>query len=323
MTTATFGGVTFDEDTQDGFHLSRLIGWYDAAPVRYDAEPRAQAHGSFRPGRIWRGARVVSVEGSWSGSSMHDAYEARRALASMQADGLESPFTVTDELGTTQALAGLVKEPTMDDQMYSPVFRFSFDVVSADPFRYGEPVTGTTELPYPGSGLVWPLAVEGADGYYDPTLFVADPENSGYYLTDGLTPAADGLYLPPEQGVAPWLNWGTVGSLGRVNTPNEGTGDTFSLLTVTGGLSLGFLLTYIPTGALIRFDRQVPLGSEVTLNPRTGRAVIDGQSDVSGFLTVSDWWSVPPGEDGAVQFAALGDATGTPTLTATTSPAFT
>lgn len=323
MTTVEYSGITIDEGFGDGFHLSRLIGWDDGAPTSYEAVKRPQAHGTFRPGTIYRNARVVSVEGTWSGRSMEDAYRARRELAAIMADGQETPFVVTDLLGTTEALAGVVAAPTVTDQMFSPFFRFSFDVVSADSFRYGPERVDSTGLPYAGSGIVWPLGAGdvSTEGLYQPTSFVRDPENPEYYLTTGLTPAEDGLYLPPVTQSAPWINWGTPGSLGRVVTPNDGTAETYSVLEVTGGMSLGFLLTWIPTGQLISFDREVPAGSTITLDPRRGLALIDDQSDVSGYLTISDWWAVPPGGTGSIQFASKGTVTGTPTLTARTAPA--
>ena len=61
MTTVTFSGVTFDDQAVKGFALAKLVGWYDAAPTRYEADTRPQANGSFRPGTIYRDPRVVSV----------------------------------------------------------------------------------------------------------------------------------------------------------------------------------------------------------------------------------------------------------------------
>jgi len=279
MAVLEYGGLTFTETEHDGFHLGRLIGWDDAAPTKYQAEERAQAHGTHRPGTVYRNARVISVEGSWSGRSVEEAYRARRTLVALAAD--EAPFAVTDILGRTQVQAAIVKAPQVLDQIVSPFFTFAFDVVAADPFRYGDQVVDTTGLPVPGSGVVWPLGSGGK-----------------------------------------WLDWGSVGDLGRVDTPNEGTAETYSLLDVTGGMSLGFLLTYVPTGQLISFDREVPPGSTISIDPRTGLALIDRQSDVTGFLTISDWWPVSSGAVGSIQFASKGVVTGTPTLTARTPPAY-
>lgn len=281
MTSISHGGITINEEAGEGFHLARLIGWDDAAPTRYDAPDRPQGHGTFRPGTVYRGARVISVEGSWSGSSLRNAYLARRRMAALPAG--ETPFSVTDILGTTSVIGSLAKEPQMDDQIYSPYFEFSYDIVAADPFRYGEWVPSATGVPTASSGLTWPLGS-----------------------------ASSGLF---------W-DWGTEGVSGRVPVSNDGTAATYSTFDIAGGLSGGFLLTWVPTGAEIRFTRPIPDGSTVHLNPRTGRASIDGQSDVSGFLVKSEWWPIEPGQSGEVQFTPLGAVTGTPRLTVSTADAF-
>ena len=290
MTTLQFGGITVDEDYGTGFHLTRLVGWYDAAPTRYSAAERPQAHGSFRPGKIFRAPRVVSVEGSWSGDTIEEAYVAQQALAGVQADGYESPMTVTDVLGSTTVTAGLSGAPTMDDQLYSPFFRFAFDVIAADPFRYGPVESDSAGVPTPSTGLSWPLG----------------------------SPRAE----TPDVTTGPFWDWGTDGETGRVQTANVGNAETFSTFDVTGGLSGGFLLTWVPTGDEIRFERTILDGSVVNVDPRTGRATIDGQSDVSGYLTRANWWPIAAGQTGEVQFTPLGTVTGTPTLTAHTRPAY-
>lgn len=327
MTVVSFGGLSFDDGSASGFHLSRLIGWDDGAPVRYESDPRPSAHGSFRPGRLFRGARVVSVEGTWTGGSVEEAFAARRVLAGLQADGLESPFAVTDLLGTLMVDAGLSGAPEMDDELFSPFFRFSFDVVAADPFRYGVWVPAVTGVPTASSGLSWPRGTSqigdpDGDGLVSTDGYTADSSNPGFYMTTGLQQDANGLYVPLTTGSTPYWDWGTEGVSGRVSASNTGTADTYSTFEVTGGLSGGFMLTWVPTGAEIRFVRPILTGSTVFLNPRTGRASIDGQSDVSGFLTKSEWWPVLPGEVGEVQFTPLGVTSGTPTLTVRTAAAF-
>ena len=137
--------------------------------------------------------------------------------------------------------------------------------------------------------------------------------------------ATTGLPMPGTGIVYPItypITYGTPGNPGRVVTENPGTAETFSQLEITGGLSAGFELTEIQTGNVIRFDRLIPDGSTAFVNLRTGRASIDGQSDVSGYLTRFDGWSVPAGGSREIQFNARGVVTGTPTLTARTAPAY-
>jgi hypothetical protein len=142
-------------------------------------------------------------------------------------------------------------------------------------------------------------------------------------VSTGLPTAGGGLAYP----ITYPIGYGTAGNPGRVVTVNPGTAETYSSLEITGGMSGGFELTETSTGRVVRFERPIPLGSTVYLNPRTGRASIDGASDVSGYLTRSDWWSVPAAIGGTpgsreIQFVALGAVTGTPTLTAHTSAAY-
>lgn len=326
MTTVTFGGVTFDDEALSGFTLSKLVGWYDGAPTRYQADTRPQAHGSFRPGPIYRDPRVVSVEGSWSGDSLAAAYAARDVLAGLAADGREVTFTVKDPVDTRTMRAGLSSAPKMDDGLYEPYFSFAFDVIAADPFRYGPVAVAPTGVAVPSSGLVWPLGVAAgttpSQGLYPATYYVRDQNTPGFYLTDGLASNGDGTYQPqPAQPTGKYFDWGTPGSTGRVSVTNAGTAETVSMFDVVGGLGGGFELVWVPTGQRVRFERPVAQSETIRLNPRTGRVTLNG-SDVTGFLTASDWWTVPPKSTGDVQFLPIGTVTGTPTLTVSTSAAY-
>ena len=325
-TTVEYGGVVFDDEALDGFALSKLVGWYDAAPPRYEADARPQANGSFRPGTIYRDPRVVSVEGSWSGESLAAAYEARDTLAGLMGDGEESAFSVTDPLGTRWVLGGLSAPPKMTDGLFQPYFTFAFDVIAADPLKYASAAPVSTGIPSKSSGLVWPLGARAdsapAQGLYPTTYYTRDPDRPGFYLTDGLVANGDGTYQP--NAVIPagrYFDWGTPGNDGRVLAVNEGTSDTTSLMSVAGGLELGFEVTWVPTGDRVRYERPVAPSDTVDLDPRTGRVTING-SDVTGFLTVSEWWAVPRKSAGEIQFTPLGAVTGTPTLTAMTPSAY-
>jgi hypothetical protein len=137
-------------------------------------------------------------------------------------------------------------------------------------------------------------------------------------VSTGLPTSGGGIEYPIVYPVT----YGSPGNSGRIITVNDGDADTFSLLEVTGGMSGGTELTEVRTGQILRFERSIPLGSTVYLNPRTGGAYLDTPgNDVSGFLTRREWWSVPAQGFREIQFNALGVVTGTPTLTARTSPA--
>ena len=135
-------------------------------------------------------------------------------------------------------------------------------------------------------------------------------------VSTGLPTAGGGLAYPLVYPVS----FGAAGNPGRVIVSNPGTAETFSILEFTGGMSGGFEFTEISTGRVNRFVRPVPAGSTVLINLRTGRAFLDGPSDVTQYWTRQERWSVPRGGSRTIQFAALGVVTGTPTLTARTAP---
>ncbi|MET4780804.1 hypothetical protein [Glaciihabitans sp. UYNi722] len=155
-------------------------------------------------------------------------------------------------------------------------------------------------------------------------MIAPDPLRYGLPITSssGVPVAGGGLIFPLGSG-ASYIDFGTGGSSGRISVTNSGTAPVFPPFDVSGGLDGGFVVTDVTLGKSIRFERQIPLGSLVSVNQRTGRATINGPSnDVSGSLTSKDWFSIGPGETHAIQFQPLGAVTGTPMLTVQTSPAF-
>lgn len=194
-------------------------------------------------------------------------------------------------------------------------------------FGTGHPVTATlTDELGPTSRVVSirnarPRDTKGQSVVvFDVDMIAPDPLRYGPALTvsTGLPTAGGGIVYP----ITYPIDYGTPGNPGSITVSNLGTADTYSLLEVTGGLSGGFELTETTTGRITRFERPIPLGSTVYLNPRTGRVSLDGPSDVSDFLTRSGWWSVPAGGTREIQFNSIGAITGTPTLTARTAPGY-
>ena len=278
MTTTEFCGITFDDEASTGFTIGRLKGWWDAAPMRLNQNERPQADGNFGSAKNWRGARAISQQGAYVGVSMADTYAAMEQISAVQSSGVPSPFRVNEPSGAKQCVVSLANGPMLPDQIYTPYFTYAFDVVAADPLKYGDPLTVSTGLPTSGGGIAYPVTYP--------------------------------------------IDYGTPGNPGRITVSNPGTADTHPLLEVTGGMSGGFELTEVSTGRVLRFERPIPLGSTVYLNPRTGRVSLDGPSDVSGFLTRADWWSVPAGGTREIQFNSIGAVTGSPTLTARTAPGY-
>jgi hypothetical protein len=169
-------------------------------------------------------------------------------------------------------------------------------------------------------------APEGVGLFVTNTTTIEDPPGSKFYAyLDGVSdPAGSGLYaftsIPRPEGV--YRDWGLDGSSGRVTVTNEGTTETFPVIEVTGGLSGGFVIADITSGRVVVLRREVPLGSTVTINQRSGSATIDGQSDISGFLTSFGFFSIPAGETHVIQFSGLGAVTGTPQIALTVQDAY-
>lgn len=147
-----------------------------------------------------------------------------------------------------------------------------------------------------------------------PDPFMYGPEFTG---STGVPTAGVGIadpLLDPVQEGAP-------GNLGRVAVVNTGTAPTSAIINVTGGLSDGVQIQVVETGEVLRLERLIPDGSVITFNSRTGRAVIDGQSDVTGFMTVDQWPQIPGLSTRTFQFMPLGTQTGTPTMSVASRPA--
>jgi hypothetical protein len=152
-------------------------------------------------------------------------------------------------------------------------------------------------------------------------VLAPDPKKYGDEVTNstGLPVPGTGITYPITYPLA----YGTPGADGRVTIRNTGTTESYPTFEVSGALVGGFSLVEVGTGRQIRFVRDIPDGSKVVINSRTGRAYIDvPANDVSAFLTVTDWWAVPAGGSSVVQFSALGSSSGTPTLLARLAPAF-
>lgn len=139
------------------------------------------------------------------------------------------------------------------------------------------------------------------------SLLAPDPRKYGpeQSVVTGLPEDTSALVFPlfSPSGV---LEFGTPGSTGRVTLVNEGTADSWPVFYVTGPLLDGFELTELVTGARLRYVGPVGAGQSVSLDPRRGRVLLDGNADRRSSLVLDDWWAVPAGSSRQVRFASLG-----------------
>ena len=219
---------------------------------------------------------------AWSKSPDRVTHASRKRQVN-SALGTGRPMAMTlVDVDGTTTRTVTVESAVPKDDMRNLVTKWTIDLTAEDPLAYGPAVTSSVGVPVASGGLIFPLG-------------------SG----------------------AAMIDFGTGGASGRVALTNAGTARTYPQLQITGGLGAGFVLTDITTNQVIRLDRQVPLGSTVFINQRTGRVYLDAaNSDIGGFVTSRDFFSIGPGETHQIQFQPLGAVTGTPMFTAFVSPAF-
>lgn len=139
-------------------------------------------------------------------------------------------------------------------------------------------------------------------------------------VSTGLPTFGGGLPLP----IVYPLDLGTAGDPGRVVVSNPGAADAFTDFEVAGGtIQGGFDVVNLATGRKLRYARPVLAGQTVYLDSRTTQVYVDSpENDMSGALTIREWWADAPESSYEVQFRALGPITGTPILTARTRPGY-
>lgn len=277
------GGVEFSGE------FSTLPGFYLEGQVDWYARSDSKSEVHERP----QAHGSFGIGNDWQSSlapSMRGHWQGEspadtvRAMLQLNAIGAGGRKVLASFTDDLQTTSRVVsiRRVTPEDYRGQKYVRFVIDMIAADPLAYGPEISASTGVRVSGGGLVFPL---------------------------GTNPLA-------------YWDFGADGTSGRVSITNEGTADVWPDLGAAGGLGAGFVATDVTSGGTVRFDRPIPDGSLVRINQRTGMASIDGQSDVSGFITVRDFFSIPAGETHQIQFAALGAVTGTPQFTVTLSPGY-
>lgn len=265
------------------------------------------------------GFTISTLAGWWDGAPMRTPTQDRP-----QADGSFGAFK-NWRSARTITVEGSYVGATMADT-YDAMTRLSALQASGVPstFRVNEP-NGSKQ-----SVVALALAPQMPTQLFSPfftfsfAVVAYDPYRYGdtVDVPTGVPVASGGLIFPLGSGDA-LIDMGTGGTSGRIAITNSGTAAVFPSFDVSGGLAGGFVVTDVTDNTVVRFERQIPDGSTVFVNQRTGRAYIDTpSSDVSGSFTSRGWFSVGPGETHQVQFQPLGVVTGTPVLTMHIAPAF-
>lgn len=136
-------------------------------------------------------------------------------------------------------------------------------------------------------------------------------------FTTGLSSSLGGYTFPYT---FPY-DFGSIGSSGRITVTNNGTTDASIDIRVTGQLDQGFTITNITTGAFLRLNRFIPLGSTIYLNSKSGSVTIDKQSPLV-LSNDSSWFDIALGATNEIQFSTPAGSAGTPTMTLAIADAF-
>lgn len=198
--TTTLGGLTFSNEAASAYTIDILDGWYSGPPVRSQVEDRPSADGAFGVAQVYKGARVITQTGFVLADDLASGMSVWSSFASLQADGLPSSFTVTDDLGTRSCSVTLASAPEISP-LVGGVAAYALQLVARDPVKYGPGSTIATGLPAAGGGLEYPLGDPDGELYYGsngdlgrvsltnagtattwPTVVVTGELTTGFYL---------------------------------------------------------------------------------------------------------------------------------------------
>lgn len=153
---ASMGGLSFAIDNSSPHTLGNMQGWYSGAPKRVVVEEYPNSDGASEVDRDFRGARVITCTGLLTSVSTDSAItDVWSAFAALQADGVPSPFTVSDALGTLSVNASVAINDI--NPLLDGLAEYVLQVVARDPVKYSAASTLTTGLPMAGGGLRYPL----------------------------------------------------------------------------------------------------------------------------------------------------------------------
>jgi hypothetical protein len=149
-----------------------------------------------------------------------------------------------------------------------------------------------------------------------------DPRRYGEEIAQpvGLAVAGTGMAWP----IAWPLDWGSIGTSGRILVSNPGNAATPLRFVVDGSGEMpdGFDVVNVTTGERIAYLGPVGAGNEVTVDGALRGAFINGTGPGSRWLSSPQWFDVPKRSTIEIAFLARGATSGTPTLTVYTSPAY-
>jgi hypothetical protein len=140
--------------SSNGLSFNTLDGWGDLTDSKASIEERAQGHGAFGLGDVYRAARVMQLKGHVLAEDVRQAERRRAELAAVFArDRLRMRVTTAFSSSWRWVTIARAKLPMPS----TGEFPYSLDIVAVDPFRYEDGDQVSTGLPTPGTGHTWPM----------------------------------------------------------------------------------------------------------------------------------------------------------------------
>lgn len=151
---------------------------------------------------------------------------------------------------------------------------------------------------------------QASEGIVNVDLLARDPRRyaDGPWVTTAPPDAGTGLVWPV---IWPAV-WPAVGGDGRLRLTNSGRAPSSPTIRLNGGFTSA-TVTCAETGSRVSLNRFVDSGDQVVIDYKARTAILNGQSDLSRFLELREWETVPGRTSRSFQFDVIG-ATGSPTM---------
>ncbi len=259
------GGITFTSDRSSEWILTRLSGWDDLPNAKNNQDAWPHSNGNASIGQTYYDGRSITVEGAFVPSSSSNTMTVGQALRLLRSQGADG-----------LVLVGVKRED--DDWLWTQAEVRGVTSVVGVVGRYA-----TFQI-----SLLSPNTAIYSDRYSQTVIF--DEGDGQYGITSPLTsPLSDG----------------SAGrSFGAVSVTGSGVAETSVDAIITGPFTEGVRLTWQNAGKVIEWRHELTADQSIDVDFDNERIVIGGQSDVSRYLTVIDWWH-PTGDD-VLQFEPLG-----------------
>lgn len=283
----TLDGVPFG-DGVTARYLTRVRGWQGRTAPRTNKTPKIGGRGDWAGGS-YASARTIELEGCWQPSTRAESDAAVDTLTALCSSGdALTDYVLRRTCGSRDRWTWCRLDDDLEPVITpSGLITFQTQLYCPDPRWW-------SAAPY-----VWP-----------PTGLVGDV--AGGLLWNGTSgTSGDGLLWNGTAGTSgggvEWQQSAGV-SGGSVVVQNLGNDYAPVVFTMAGTGGTGLTNPYIrlvSTGDVIQYDGVIDVGSSVTIDTGTGR-VLRGTTYVSGVLSRSEMFELPPGSTNTISFGSTG-----------------